>query len=209
MAQDLTLYDKTDPSSKLIVTSDKVTGVGLARNSGHTWLSKSFGAGAITETVGLSYICKSLSFSGSGFFINYVWSDVNKGVQQHHTDGDKYFDSVFSNFNFQCNYFDGTANHIDITAGFSGNVERLVNGSRSGQVFTVIIYNGITVGTGVLGILTVNAGEVPPDWEYNYTGANFNDGAASTITAYARTLEFTGLAGISVVPPAVFQGAVL
>lgn len=194
MAQNLTTYPKNDPSIKLTVTADKVAYANLLQTDGATWLSKDLGVDAIDSGVSLAFLCKNTGSGTQPFVANNMWSNTDTDWLSHHdVGGRKHAMSYFDTFELFLRYWDGASVHDDFTSGLSADVERLIDFSRSGQVYTMIIYNGATVGSGVLDTLTVNAGETPPDFQYHIACSNFTGGQPGTVTGFGRTYEFTGL----------------
>lgn len=193
MGQDLLFYNETDPSNKLVVIADKVTFTGLARNSGKTWLSKSLGIGAIVESTSIKYLNNVVSSSGSGFVMSNMWSNVDKEWKQQQVDGDKFIGSYFAAGQIVGRYWNGVGPVQDMTSGISAGVERLIDKSRSGNIYTITIYNGLTTLSGVLDVLIIDAGETPPDFEFHIACSNLNDGGTATLSGHTRSFIFTGL----------------
>ena len=193
MAQDLTTYMETDPTSRLVVTSDKVTWAGLLQTDGATFLLKDLGVDSIVAGTSVTYLCSNNGSGSQPFVATNLWSNVNQDWSAHYPTQDKHQVSYFRGPNILLRYSSGIATPTDTTAGFLGNVERLVDISRIGQIYTMVIYNGTTVGSGVKDTLVVNAGETPPDFQYHTTCSNFVGPIAGTVTGFSRTYNFTGL----------------
>jgi hypothetical protein len=198
MAQDLTTYNKTDLAGFIsALTSDRVTVTNINRTDGPAWLSKSLGVGAITVGVTNDFIYKTTAVSGvNPLVIHTLYSNVDTDLQTLQITGKKYFRVNAQGLKVNVTYRTGVSNRSDVTANLTINTERLIHVSRSGQIYTIVIYNGTTIGTGVLDTLAIDATESPPDFEFHSACGDLHDGVSGRImSGYTRTLEFTGLPG--------------
>jgi hypothetical protein len=200
-AENLLTYGKADPNNRLVVTESRVTHADMKRNDGSTLLSKDKGAGAIVEATTLDVILFHSSASGS--LCNHsIWANENKSYQNLLDDGDEVF--YIQDGKNATGFFTAIAS-LNLGGGFdlgyyAANTPRLTVTSRSGQTYTMIVYNSITTGSGVLDTLSFSPVDtLPTTFRYHIAASNVDDNGGSLgHYGYAENYTFNGLAGTTV-----------